>query len=321
MLKYLTKRFFQTIFVLLGVSLIVFVVMYKAGDPVRVMLPPTATQLELEAMRRQLGLDKPLIIQYAIFLKNALHGNLGISYHHSLPVVELILQRLPATLELSLASMLFSVIFALPIGILAAVRPYSRFSQSLMVGSIFGISLPTFWIGIMGILIFGVWLNWLPPFGRGETVAIAGIQWSWLTVDGLMHLVMPAVTLGLYQLAMLIRLVRAEMRDVLQTEYISVARAKGLSEARVTFKHALRNALIPVVTIIGLQFGGLIAFSLVTETIFQWPGMGKLLIDSIAMVDRPVVVAYLMIIAVVFVAINLVVDITYTLIDPRIRMQ
>jgi peptide/nickel transport system permease protein len=321
MVTYLAKRFFQTIFVLLGVSLIVFVVMYKAGDPVRVMLPPTATQQELEAMRRQLGLDKPLIVQYAIFLKNAVHGNLGISYHHSLPVVQLILQRLPATLELSMTSMLFSLIFALPIGILAAVRPYSRLSQSLMVGSIFGISLPTFWIGIMGILIFGVWLGWLPPFGRGETVAIAGIKWSFLSVDGMKHLLMPAVTLGLYQLAMLIRLVRAEMRDVLQADYISVARAKGLSEVRVTFKHALRNALIPVVTIIGLQFGGLIAFSLVTETIFQWPGMGKLLIDSIAMVDRPVVVAYLMIIAVVFVVINLVVDITYTLIDPRIRMQ
>ncbi|MBN1478212.1 ABC transporter permease [Candidatus Sumerlaeota bacterium] len=293
------------------------------------MLPRNHTQAQYDATRARLGLDLPLHIQYGRFIVNAVHGDLGTSYVHSVPAVDLILGKLPATLELATAAMLFAICLAFPLGMLAAMRPHGILARVILTGSLLGISMPTFFIGLMFIFLFAVlpnilgveWLPSMPAGGRGECVAILGLRFSFLTLDGIRHLAMPAMTLGLYYLAVLLRLIRGEMIQELNEDYVRVARAKGLSEASVTVKHALRNALIPVVTVMGMQFGGLIAFSLVTETIFQWPGMGKLLIDSIGLNDQPVVMAYLLLVAVIFVTINLVVDLLYTVIDPRVRVQ
>jgi peptide/nickel transport system permease protein len=328
--RVLCLRLAQAVVVLFAVSLIVFVVLRFAGDPVLQMLPRNHTQEQYEAMRTRLGLDLPLHIQYGRFLVNAVHGDLGNSYVHSVPALPLILSKLPATLELATAAMLIAICLAFPLGMIAAMRPHGIIARGILTGSLLGISMPTFFIGLMFIFLFAVlpniqempfWWPKMPAGGRGECVTVLGMRFSFLTADGLRHLAMPAMTLGLYYLAVLLRLIRGEMIQELSEDYVRVARAKGLSEAAVTVKHALRNALIPVVTVMGMQFGGLIAFSLVTETIFQIPGMGKLLIDSIGLNDQPVVMAYLLLVAVIFVTINLVVDLLYTVIDPRVRVQ
>ncbi len=321
MLEVIVRRLWQSVIVLLAVSVLVFVMVYVSGDPVELLAPPDATEVEVAQLRKALGLDKPLHVQYIQFLKHALQGNLGYSYVNNAPAVELIFERMPATFELAMFATLIAVILGIPFGIIAAVNPEKLHSRLIMIGSLFGISFPTFWVGVMLILIFAVTLGWLPSSGRGETVRVFGIPWSFLTVDGIKHLILPGVTLAFYHLALLVRLVRAGMMEVLLQDYIKFAKIKGVSRRKIIFVHALKNIMIPVITIIGLNFGGILAFAVVTETVFAWPGMGKLVIDSIHLLDRPVVVAYLMIVAIIFVIINLIVDLTYTLLDPRVRLK
>lgn len=321
MLKFLVKRIFQMIMVLFVVSVIVFCVMSFTGDPVLMIVPPTATEAQIAEARVQLGLDKPLIIQYEVFLKNLLHGDMGISYMFKRPTIELILERMPATLELVLLSVILSVLIAIPCGVFAGAHPNHPLSRLIMGGSLFGISLPSFWVGILLIFYFAVHKGLLPSSGRGDTGTLFGIPFAFLSADGIRHLILPAVTLSLGTLAMLIRLTRAQLMEVMRQDFIKFARAKGVSWRRLLFSHALKNALVPVVTVFGLEVGSLIAFATVTETIFAWPGMGKLLIDSINNADRPVIVAYLMIVAAMFVVINFIVDLLYTVIDPRIDLR
>ncbi len=298
MLKYLLKRIVQMIVVLFTVSVIVFLVMSFTGDPVLMIVPPTATDAQIAEARTALGLDRPLWVQYGVFLQNLLRGDLGVSYIFKRPALTLIVERMPATLELVFFSVLLSLAVALPCGVYAGARPNSPFSRAVMGGSLLGISLPSFWVGILLIFYF-----------------------AFLTWDGFRHIVLPAVTLALGTLAMLIRLIRAQIMEVMRQDFIRFARAKGVSWRSLFFSHALKNALVPVVTVFGMQIGSLIAFATVTETIFAWPGMGKLLVDSINTADRPVIVAYLMIVAAMFVLINFLVDIVYTLIDPRIDLR
>jgi peptide/nickel transport system permease protein len=318
---YLLKRILQSLGVLLVVSLVVFVILYHSGDPVQLLLPPDATQQQVEALRRYLGLDQPFVVQYGTFLKNALHGDLGTSFAFNQPAIRLIIERAPATLELAVFAMCLSILIGIPAGMYAAVRPTSWLSKLILSGSLLGISLPVFWLGIILILVFSVLLGWLPSSGRGETILIAGWRFGFLTLDGLRHLLMPALTIAVFQLALNIRLVRAGMMEVMLQDFVKFLRAKGLSERRIVLVHALKNILIPVVTVLGLQLGNVIAFSVVTESIFAWPGMGKLAIDSIHGLDRPVVLAYLLIVAVLFVFLNLAVDVLYTYLDPRIRLK
>lgn len=320
MLPYLARRLVQSLVALWAISVLVFMMLFSIGDPVATLLPPTASDRQIAELRRELRLDEPLPVQYFAYIGRVVRGDLGDSYYTGRPVASMLAERAPATLELALASMLVAIALGIPLGILAGARPRGAASRATMGGSLFAISIPSFWLGLLLMMVFGVWLRWLPPQGRGETRNLFGIGWSILTLDGLRHLVLPAVTLGLYHLAMLVRLVRSEMSRTLQMPFVRVCRARGLSETAVVCKHALRNTLIPVVTVVGLQFGGLLAFSVVTETIFGWPGLGKLLIDSIQ-VDRPLVFAYLLLAGVVFLGINLIVDLTYSLIDPRIRLS
>lgn len=321
MLRYSIMRLGQMVVVLLAVSLIVFGIMNLTGDPVLLLAPPEATDAEIAQARAQLGLDLPLWRQYGIFLQNLLQGDMGVSYMFRRPALELIVERMPATLEMTVFAMVLAGGLAIPMGLYAGAYPDRIFSKLIMSASLLGISLPSFWLGIMLILIFAVQLNIMPSSGRGEVITLFGVRTSIFTVDGLHHLIMPAVTLAVAQMAMLIRLTRAGIMEVMRQDYIKFAKAKGMSANRVLFGHALKNALIPVITVFGLQFGQLIAFATITETIFAWPGMGKLLIDSIYRVDRPVIVAYLMMVAVLFVIINFLVDIIYTLIDPRIEVK
>jgi peptide/nickel transport system permease protein len=321
MLGYLLKRILQCFVVLFCVSFVVFVIMYHSGDPVEMMLPPEATQIQVEELRRHLGLDRPFHIQYVSFLKNALRGDLGNSFIFNKPAVGLIVERIPATLELAVSAMLLAVIIGIPAGMYAAVRPKSWLSKTIMSGSLLGISLPVFWLGILFVLIFSVVLGWLPSSGRGETALFAGLRLGFLTPDGMAHLILPAATIAVFQLALIIRLVRAGMMEVLLQDFIKFLKAKGLSEGRVIYIHAMKNIMIPVVTIVGLQLGNIIAFAIVTETIFAWPGMGKLVIDSIHGLDRPVVLAYLLIVSLMFVILNFLVDMVYTFLDPRIRLK
>lgn len=317
MLISIANRLAHAFFVILVVSLAVFFVMFKAGDPVELLVPPDAGQQEVEAMREHLGLDEPFWVQYWAFLKNAAQGNVGRSFIYGQPALDVVLERLPATLELASAAMVLAIFFGISLGVIASINPNSAGSRGIMFFSLAGISVPTFWTGMVLVLVFSVTWGILPSSGRGET----GWLGSFSTWDGLMHLVMPATTLALYQLSLILRLTRTGMMEVLVQDYIKLARAKGLPKHVVILLHALKNTLIPVVTIIGIQFGELIAFTIVTESIFAWPGTGKLIIDSIQNLDRPVVVAYLMVIAIIFVTINLLVDIIYTLIDPRVRVQ
>lgn len=320
MLRFLTLRLIQAVLTLAAISVIVFVIMYCVGDPVATLLPPNASARQRAELRAHLGLDQPLPVQYSRYVGRLLHGDLGISYYTGRPVATMLAERAPATLELAVVALVMAAGLGIPMGMLAGARPNARLSRLAMGGSLFGISIPTFWLGLILMMLLGVWLKWLPPLGRGRTASAWGIEWSILTLDGWRHILLPAATLALHHMAMLMRLVRSEMSETLRQPFIQAARARGLSETAVVGRHALRNTLIPVVTVMGLQFGGLLAFSVVTETIFQWPGLGKLLIDSIQ-VDRPLVVAYLLMAGIVFLGINLAVDLTYALIDPRIRFR
>ncbi len=321
MIGWLSRRLLQALFVVLAMTVIVFIGVNVIGNPVEILVPPDADQAERARVIAQLGLDKPLWQQYLSFLSGALHADFGKSFVFSEPALQVILQRMPATLELAICAVLLAIVIGIPLGLYAGLKPDSILSKAIMAGSILGFSLPTFWVGLLLIMVFAVQLGWLPSSGRGATRALFGIQWSFLTLDGLAHLVLPAFNLALFKVSLVMRLVRAGVREVLPQEYIKFARAKGLSERRVIFVHVLKNIMIPVVTVIGLEFGSTIAFSVVTESIFAWPGMGKLIIDSINMLDRPMIVAYLILIVALFVTINLVVDFLYTVLDPRVRLE
>ncbi len=320
MAAWLFRRLIQAGFVMLAMSAIVFVGLHAIGNPIDILISPDADQAERTRAIAALGLDKPLWEQYYYFLRGALHGDLGRSFVFNEPALRLILQRMPATLELAVTAVLMSVLVGLPLGLFAGLYPNSFAGRSVMAGSILGFSLPGFWVGLMLIMVFAVSLGWLPSSGRGETAELLGVQWSFLTKDGLRHLLMPALNLSLFNISLVLRLARAGVRETMPLDYIKFARAKGLSPRRVVFVHVLRNILIPVVTVVGLEFGSTIAFSVVTESVFAWPGMGKLIIDSINVLDRPVIVAYLMIVVALFVTINLVVDLLYTVLDPRVRL-
>ncbi|MCB4821806.1 ABC transporter permease [Roseicella aerolata] len=321
MTVFLLRRLIQAAAVVLAMSLLVFLGVYAIGDPVEILISPEADQIERERAIQALGLDLPLWQQYLVFLGNALRGDLGRSFVFNEPALQLILQRMPATLELAVGATVAALIIGLPLGLYAGLRPNSTLSKGIMAGSILGFSLPTFWVGLMLIMVFAVQLGWLPSTGRGETVEVLGMRWSFLTANGLAHMVMPAINLSLFKISLVIRLTRAGVRETMLMDYVKFARAKGLSPTRITMVHVFKNILIPVVTVVGLEFGGTIAFSVVTESVFAWPGMGKLIIDSINVLDRPVMVAYLMIIVLMFITINLIVDITYSLLDPRVRLE
>jgi peptide/nickel transport system permease protein len=318
---YLLRRLIQAVGVVFAMSLIVFIGVYAIGDPVEILISPDADQIERERAIKALGLDLPLWEQYLVFIGKALQGDLGRSFVFNEPALQLILQRMPATLELAFAATFGAILIGLPLGLYAGLNPNSPVSKGIMAGSILGFSLPSFWVGLMLIMVFAVHLGWLPSTGRGETVEILGTRWSFLTADGLAHLAMPALNLALFKISLVIRLTRAGVRETMLMDYVKFARAKGLSPFRVTFVHVFKNILIPVVTVTGLEFGSTIAFSVVTESIFAWPGMGKLIIDSINVLDRPVIVAYLMIIVLMFITINLIVDLTYSSLDPRVRLE
>ncbi len=320
MTAYIIRRLLQSAVVVFVMSVIVFFGVNVIGDPVDMLINPEADQADIEAAIRALGLDKPIGEQYLYFVKNAFSGDLGDSFIFGEPALQLILQRMPATMELALAALIMAIVLGIPLGLYAGLKPESPVSRTVMAGSILGFSLPTFWVGLMMIMLFAVILGWLPSTGRGDTATFLGITSSLFTWDGLTHVLMPALNLALLKISLVIRLTRAGTREASQQDYIKFARAKGLQPRRVIFVHLLRNILIPVVTVIGLEFGGLIAFSVVTETIFAWPGMGKLLIDSIQQLDRPVIVAYLIMIVLIFVLLNLIVDILYSLLDPRVRI-
>jgi peptide/nickel transport system permease protein len=321
MLSFTLHRLAQSAVALFVMSLLVFAGVYAIGNPVDILINPQADQAEIAQAIAQLGLDRPLWQQYWIFLKGAAGGDFGKSFVASVPAIELILERLPATLELAFAAMAIAIVLGIPLGLLAGLKPESWIGRGIMAGSILGFSLPTFWVGLMLILVFSVQLGWLPSTGRGATVDIFGIPVSFLTADGLRHLVLPATNLALFELSLLLRLTRAGTREALLQDYVRYARAKGVPEFTVVRVHVLRNILIPVVTIAGLELGSLIAFAVVTETIFAWPGMGKLLIDSINVLDRPVIVAYLLVIVCLFIVINLLVDLLYSALDPRVRLK
>lgn len=317
---FVIRRILQSLVVVLAMSLIVFVGVHVVGDPVHILISDDMTQEEVERFIQRLGLDRPMHEQYLHFLGNALQGDLGNSFVQAEPALKLILQRMPATLELALAALLLSILLGVPLGMYAGLYPNSPVSRTIMAGSILGFSLPTFWVGLMMIMVFAVMLGWLPSTGRGEVATVLGVTSSAFTLDGLAHLLMPALNLALLKISLVIRLTRAGTREAVHQDYIKFARAKGLNPRRIIFVHLLKNILIPVVTVLGLEFGSLVAFSVVTETIFAWPGMGKLLIDSIQQLDRPVIVAYLIIIVLMFVTLNLIVDILYSILDPRVRL-
>jgi peptide/nickel transport system permease protein len=321
LIAFVLRRFAQGILVMLVVGFIAFSLFNFVGDPVSLMLPPEATQADRELMRQQLGLDKPFHQQFVTFLGNALQGNFGISLRLGRPVSALLAERLPATLELAIAAALISLVVGIPIGVFTALRRDSWISRALLTTSLIGVSLPNFLIGIFLILIFAVWLGVLPSFGRGDTVMIGPWSTGLLTATGLKALILPAITLSFFPLTLIMRLVRAEMLEVLRTDYIKFARARGLNDRAVHFGHALKNTLVPVITIAGLQLGGIIAFSIITEQVFQWPGMGLLFIQAVQFADIPVMAAYLMLIGLIFVVINLVVDLLYYVVDPRLRIE
>jgi peptide/nickel transport system permease protein len=322
MLVFILRRSMQSVVVLLVMSLLVFVGVYAIGNPVDILINPQADQQEREQAIATLGLDKPLYAQYFTFLAGAFHGDLGRSFVHATSALGLILERMPATMELAISAMVIAVVLGIPLGLLAGLKPNSVTGRSIMAGSILGFSLPTFWVGLMLIMVFAVELHWLPSNGRGPTTLLFGlIPVSFTSWDGIKHLILPATNLALFNLALLIRLTRAGTHEALLQDYVKFARAKGLTNGRVIGVHVLRNILIPIVTVIGLQFGTLIGFAIVTESVFAWPGMGKLLIDSINFLDRPVIVAYLLVIVSLFIVINLVVDILYSALDPRVRIS
>ena len=321
MISFFIRRLVPSLGTMFVMAVLLFLGLYTIGDPIEILVDPAADDDVRQQVRAQLGLDLPLYRQFARVLQNALHGDLGSSFVHNVPAIDLILQRLPATFELALVAVLIAVLAGIPLGMYAGMKPQSGIAKFIMTGSILGFSLPGFWIGLMLILAFSVFFGLLPAGGRGETALLFGVPVSFLTLDGLKHLALPALTLSLYKTALIIRLSRAGTREVLQQDYIKFAKAKGVRQARIVGLHVLKNIAIPIVTVIGLEFGSLIAFAVVTESVFAWPGMGKLLIESILRLDRPVIVAYLLIVVLMFSIINLLVDLMYTLLDPRIRVR
>ena len=321
MIGFVLRRLLQSVLVMLTVALIAFGLFRYVGDPINNLVGQDTSAIEREQLRKKLGLDDPFVVQFARFVKNAARGDFGISYRHRRPVAELIVERLPATLELSILAALLALLVGVPMGVYTGLHRDGFLSRLFMTLSLVGVSLPTFLIGILLILLFGVVLRWLPTFGRGEVVAIGWWTTGLLTVSGLKALIMPAITLALFQMTLIMRLVRAEMLEVLRTDYIKFARARGLSNRAIHFGHALKNTLVPVITITGLQLGSIIAFAIITESVFQWPGMGLLFIQAINEVDIPVMAAYLVMIAFFFVVINLAVDLLYYLVDPRLRVD
>ncbi len=319
MATWLLRRLMQACLVVVAMTMIVFIGVYAIGNPVDILISPQASQAERARAIADLGLDQPVWRQYLTFLVNALHGDLGRSFIYNEPALKVILERMPATLELAVFAVLLAALIGLPAGLYAGLYPDAALSRALMAASILGFSLPAFWIGLMMILLFSVKLGWLPSSGRGATGSIFGLETSFLTLDGWRHMLLPGINLALFNLSMVLRLVRAGVREILPMDYIKFARAKGLTRARIIGVHLMKNILAPVITVVGLEFGSTIAFSVVTETIFSWPGMGKLVIDSINVLDRPVLVAYLVIVVLMFVTINLVVDLLYTALDPRVR--
>ncbi len=318
---FLIRRLMQSVIVIIVMSMIVFTGVFAIGDPVELLVAEDATEEDIALARQQMGLDKPLWQQYGIFVGNALSGDLGKSFVFRTPALDLLLQRLPATFELTIVALLLSIGIGVPLGVYAGLYPESLFARGIMSVSILGFSLPSFWVGLMLIMIFGVMLGWLPTTGRGDTVDVFGIPVSILTWDGFLHILLPAFNLSLLKMALIIRLTRAGMREVLLTDYVKFARAKGLRTRRVVGVHAMKNILIPLVTVVGLEFGDLLAGSIVTETVFAWPGIGRLVVSSIGLLDRPVIVAYMLVIVTLFILINLAVDIIYSLIDPRVRLM
>jgi peptide/nickel transport system permease protein len=328
MLVYIIRRLMQAALVMVVMSALVFAGIFMIGDPVAMMISPDASDVDRDAVRATLGLDKPLWVQYLTFVNAAVHGDFGKSFLAGQPAMQLIFERMPATLELVFFSTIIALGIGLPMGVYAGLRPKSVGAKTIMTGSILGFSLPNFWVGLMLIMVFAVLLPDLvpgfprfPASGRGQTVSVFGVRLSLFTADGLLHLLLPALTLALYKGALIVRLARATAREVLPMDYVKFARAKGLSENRVVGVHVLKNITIPIATVTGLEFGQSVAFAVITETVFAWPGMGKLLIDSILLLDRPVVVAYLMIIVVFFVMLNLLVDLLYSVLDPRVRLE
>ena len=321
MFDFILRRLGQSILVLVVMSLLVFVGVYAIGNPIDILLSPDADHVERARTIAAFGLDKPLWQQYFIFIQNAASGDLGRSFAFGTSALALILERLPATMELAVCAILMSIVLGIPLGLWAGLRPHSWTGKSIMAVSILGFSLPTFWVGLMLIMVFAVQLGWLPASGRGETTLLLGIPVSFLSWDGLKHLLLPAFNLALFNIALVIRLTRAGAQEALLQDYVKFARAKGLRNSRIIGVHVLKNILIPIVTVIALQFGSIIAFAIVTESVFAWPSMGKLIIDSIRVLDRPVIVAYLMLIVALFILINLIVDVVYSLLDPRVRLS
>jgi len=321
MINFFITRIFQFIIVIFITSIIIFAGIYAIGNPIDLLLDSRATFEEMERIKVKLGLDKPFWEQYYIFLKSALVGDFGHSYIYNIPAMELIFQRLPATLELAFISLFLSILVGIPVGVIAGMYAKNFASKLIMFFSILGFSLPSFWVGLMLIMFFSINLGILPSFGRGETITLFGIEWSIFTLDGLKHIIMPALNLSLFGIAFVIRLSRAGMIEIIHQDYIKFAHAKGLKSSRVMFVYILKNIMIPIVTVLGMEFGLILAFAVVTETVFAWPGIGKLLIDSINLLDRPVVVSYIMMTVFIFLIINLIVDLIYSVLDPRVRIK
>ena len=317
---FVLRRLVQAIIVMVSVAFIAFLLFQYVGDPVVFLLGQDATPEQIRQLRADLGLDQPFFVQFWHFLLNAVQGEFGLSLRQGAKVSRLLGERFPATFELAMVAALLALLVGVPMGVYAALKRGSFLSQVFMTVSLLGVSLPTFLIGILLILVFSVWLGWLPSFGRGETVNLGWWSSGLFTVDGWLHIILPAITLAIFQLTLIMRLVRAEMLEVLRTDYIKFARARGLTDRAIYFGHALKNTLVPVMTITGLQLGGLIAFAIITETVFQWPGLGLLFIQAVTFADVPVMAAYLCLIALIFVVINLIVDMLYVVVDPRLRV-
>lgn len=320
MFAFIIRRLLQAVGVMLTVALLAFILFQYVGDPVMIMLGQEGTPAEREQLRLDLGLNDPIIVQFYHFLANAVQGDFGLSLRQGQKVSSLLRDRLPATLELSIAAALIALVIGVPLGVYTALKRNGKLSQAFLAFSLLGVSLPTFLIGILLILVFSVQLGWLPSYGRGDTVKLGWWTTGLLTTSGWKHLILPAVTLSLFQVALVLRLVRSEMLEVLRADYIKFARARGLTKRAIHFGHALKNTLVPVITIMGLQLGGIIAFAIVTETVFQWPGMGLLFIQAVQFADIPVMAAYLCLISFIFVLINLIVDLLYFAVDPRLRV-
>ena len=321
MFRYLVRRVFQSVIVLLFTGLIAFSMFRFVGDPIENMMGQERTDADIEILREKLGLNDPFFVQYWDFLIDAAQGNLGISFRQGRPVVEVLIERLPATIELASVSAFLAILMGVSLGVYTAIKPKGWLTNVILTVSLVGVSLPTFLIGILLIYLFAVELGWLPSFGRGDVVEVGWWTTGLITMSGIKAIILPAVTLGLYQMTMIMRLVRSEMSEVLSSDFVRFARSRGVPEVRIYFRHALKNALVPVITVTGLQLGSIIAFAIITETVFQWPGLGLLFIDSVQFVDIPVMASYLMFISVMFVSINLVVDLLYTAIDPRLRVS